>query len=426
MNSQNKKVLFIFQHFGKEGNVGNFRANRYIEWFQQLGFSVTILNQSEVKNCERTQTGFGEIFSCNDPLFWFNDLLNSKRNRFFKFFLILFNIFLKNILIPDNGILWAKKVRRNLKKILNVEDFEYVISTSPLVSGHIINTFIKKQNNAIKSIIDLRDGWIDEPINTYLKFPLRKYYESQKERDVFNFADHIIVTSEKWKELLVSRYPEFGAKTTVLTNAYPDIDLDKIKKSEKNYKYLCKDEINLSYIGRLTQSRPENTIKSLFKPLIGLNKYKNKKIKLNFFGVLSRTELKYIDALKNEILFGVKYWGYLKKDEVFGIINESDILILHGMNRAFIPCKFFDYVFTGKPILAITPRNSMIWELSKNIPQLICIDSDSLNDCKINISNIIDSLIKNKLEYKVPKQFESAEIQKKFNGLFINGQKNKY
>lgn len=411
MKYQNKKVLFIFQHYGLKDNVGNYRADRSIKWFIEQGYSVTVVNQLNVIS-NSTDRKKIEIITVNDPLDKLNELLKKTNNLFIKIWLIGIKLLLDLFLVPDLGKCWANKVIKNINKLINVDDFSIVFSTSPLVSGHLVNSFIKSKNQKIKSIIDLRDGWLDEPLNPFLdKIKLRKYIESRAEKNILNQADAIFVTSLVWKEKLIKRISGLEEKTQVLTNAYPEIDFMS-QNNSKDTKIL-----KLIYTGRFTGSSKKRKAKILFDPLYKTILSENKLIEIEFLGNFSQNDLAEINYWKNkfsELGSVIVITNSVPREKMFEKMKNADGFLLLSASEAAIPSKLFEYIALKKPFLAMCPENSSVWNICSKLNQASLFDYTKEKADLFQISSFFADSKNLKLEPEVPIEFSEKYLKTVF------------
>jgi hypothetical protein len=61
--------------------------------------------------------------------------------------------------------------------------------------------------------------------------------------------------------------------------------------------------------------------------------------------------------------------------EMMRIPHEVDGLLLPSASLAAIPSKLFEYLPTGKPILAVTKGGSAIWRIGERVPQIYLVDT---------------------------------------------------
>src|SRR5690606_12470965 len=108
-------------------------------------------------------------------------------------------------------------------------------------------------------IMDMRDGWLDEPMKPLLRNnSFQKYREGRLEKRFVERATYITLTSENWKELLTKRYPEIKSKVIVLPNTYPEFAGEApVSTNDGELLIDGKESYTLVHAGRLSSSRPE-------------------------------------------------------------------------------------------------------------------------------------------------------------------------
>jgi hypothetical protein len=206
-----------------------------------------------------------------------------------------------------------------------------------------------KQQLGLKWVADFRDPWTTIGYHKALKllsWAQRKH--KRLEQQVLQAADAIIVTSATTKtefEALTSRPIE------VITNGYdiatePSLQLDA--------------KFSLAHIGSLLSARNPivlwEALAELLQELPDLAQH----LQLNFIGTTSQ-EVK--DALAHYGL--AKYmqdFGYVSHQEAVRFQKESQVLLLIEIDsldtKLILPGKLFEYLVSGRPILAMGPAGS--------------------------------------------------------------------
>jgi len=138
----------------------------------------------------------------------------------------------------------------------------------------------------------------------------------------------------------------------------------------KAHKYT--DQLNLCHFGSLAKDRSLSTILKALAPLLQKYPQAREHIRIHAYGAP-------LDSLTHE---AIKQYGFgdlllahgrLEKDPVTGKsgrervvekMQDADVLILlHGNDEwcaEYIPSKFYDYLWTGRPIWGITHRNPQL------------------------------------------------------------------
>lgn len=365
-----KKVVIIAPFWKDPEHVGMYRTQRFFNWMKSEKYEIIVLSVGE-RNIE-TDYEWGKEIRITDPLKIYRTKISAegitlpvrKENNYRRFIAYLF-------LIPDPLIFWVLKAARNNAVAKAVKDAQFVISSSPPEASHILAYKISKMTKS-KLVIDLRDGWIDEPLKDVLKLPVRKSLEKYIEKKILSKSDRIFVTSEKWKKLLINRIAGLEQKVTVLTNGYPpkfSMDTLNIPKADNS--------ILLIHAGRFKAGRRTHDINLLLKPLFSHIRSGSIIGKILLLGDLIPEEISEIELWKKK--FDQFNWKLssqksVTRSEMLKLLQKADGLLLLSASEAPIPSKVFEYISTRKPILALTTHNSAVWELAKQISQMSVID----------------------------------------------------
>ncbi|MDE5492929.1 glycosyl transferase family 1 [Elizabethkingia meningoseptica] len=254
-----------------------------------------------------------------------------------------------NFFIPDARKFWIGPSVSFLKKYLEANPVDVIVTTGPPHSLHLIGKGLKKQFPAIKWIADFRDPWTEISYYKHLKLTSwadRKHRALEKE--VFHTADITLATSYSDAE----NFRKMGANAHCITNGFDKEGLDKRK--EKNPKFI------LSYIGVLEQLRnPENLWKVL-SDLIVENQEFSENFELRFVG---RVDDRILDAIQNTPLKEhLNLLGYIPHEQSVKEMENADMLLITNFPKqesaGIIPGKIFEYLATQNPILSIGPEKA--------------------------------------------------------------------
>ncbi|GIJ92960.1 glycosyl transferase family 1 [Capnocytophaga stomatis] len=262
-----------------------------------------------------------------------------------------------NLFIPDARKFWIKPSVNFLSNFIQENEIQTVITTSPPHSVHLIGYYLKKKFPQLKWISDFRDPWTT--IGYYKDLRLTKWAHKKHkflEKEVLQSSDLVIVTSFKTKE-------EFSQITKkpikVITNGYDIITQPKAKVSDK---------FLISHIGSLLSDRNPKVLWKVLADLVAENKEFAENFELCFAGKISSDVEEEIDSLGLS-----KYttnMGYISHNEAIELQQKSQVLLLIEINsketECIIPGKLFEYMISGRPILAIGPEN---WDVIKIIKE---------------------------------------------------------
>ncbi|SDS32272.1 glycosyltransferase family 4 protein [Christiangramia echinicola] len=259
-----------------------------------------------------------------------------------------------NFFIPDARKFWIKPSVKFLKDEIERGAYDAIITTGPPHSLHLIGLQLKEDLN-IKWIADFRDPWTQIGYHDKLKLSegsRRKHEELEKR--VLNSADHIITTSFTTQE-------EFYAKTskpiTVITNGYD---------SEIEYKNSFNSKFKIAHIGSLLSGRNPETLWKALQQLKQEHEDFDKLFELELAGKVSEEVLRSIKNYGLEENLNNK--GYISHSKALQMQRDASVLLLIEIDsqetRGIIPGKLFEYLASGRPILAIGPDK---WDAEKII-----------------------------------------------------------
>lgn len=252
-----------------------------------------------------------------------------------------------NLFIPDARKFWIKPSTRFLIAYLKTNKVDAIISTGPPHSMHIIARNVKRKNN-ITWIADFRDPWTK--IDFYDQLKLSKNADAKHhklEKSVISEADATVTVSPSWGKELKS----MGAKRVeVITNGFDpeDISLDPVSLTTS---------FTITHIGSMNRDRNPHTLWKVLTEICSENEQFKKDLTLRFIGKTDFAVFESIEA--NGLNDNTEKVEYLPHNEVIREMQKSQLLLL-AINdtpnvAGVIPGKVFEYMATGRPILAIGP-----------------------------------------------------------------------
>lgn len=258
-----------------------------------------------------------------------------------------------NLFIPDARVYWIKPSVKYLKKYIQENNIDTIVTSGPPHSLHLIGLQLKQELD-LKWLADFRDPWTTIGYHKSLK--LSAYAEKkhkQLEHQVLNGADTIIVTSKTTKV-------EFQAITSkpieVITNGYD------IENSEKQ---TLDDKFTLSHIGSFLSDRNPTILWEVLSEIISENEKFATCFKLNLIGKISQEILEVIQ--KNNLSYNCDFIGYVSHYDAILFQKKSQVLLLIEIDsedtKGIIPGKLFEYMVSNRPIIAIGPKDSDIEEI---------------------------------------------------------------
>lgn len=259
-------------------------------------------------------------------------------------------------------------------RLIRAGKVDVVFSVGSAWSAHLAGVWLKKATG-IELISEVHDPLvirkspddrgIEKPKNRDARF--RHYLESQLTRfsdKVWWFTDGALHYAKVRNSNLNT--PNNAHGFVVTPGAEPPGGL------EANRSHQYTEQLNLCHFGSLANDRSLSTILKALVPL--LKKYPEARDQIRVHAYGAPLDSLSVDAIKQlgyqDILLA---HGRLEKDPATGKsgreqvaerMQAADILILlHGNDEwcaEYIPSKFYDYLWTGRPIWGITHRNPQL------------------------------------------------------------------
>ena len=259
-------------------------------------------------------------------------------------------------------------------RLIRAGKVDIVFSVGGAWSAHLAGVWLKKVTG-VELISEVHDPLVirkspndqgfEKPKNRDARF--RHYLENQLtcfSNKVWWFTDGALHYAKVRNPNLNT--PNNAHGFVVTPGAEPPGSLD----ANKLHQYT--DQLNLCHFGSLANDRSLSTILRALVPLLKKYPAARDQIRVHAYG--APLDLLSTDAIK-QLSFGdvLQAHGRLERDPVTGKsgreqvvekMQHADVLILlHGNDEwcaEYIPSKFYDYLWTGRPIWGITHRNPQL------------------------------------------------------------------
>jgi len=270
-----------------------------------------------------------------------------------------------NFFIPDARKFWIKPSINYLKNYIIKNNIEYIISSGPPHSMHLIALGLKNKFTSLKWVADFRDPWTN--IDFYDKLMLTKrsnIKHHSQELKVLTNADIILSIGKGMSDEFLNIYQKSGGKNLnkfkVISNGF---DTDDIKTSD-----IVKDKkFSIAHIGTLVKDRNPIVLWKVLKKLTDTRDDFRSQLEIKLVG---KVDIFVKEQLENYGLINfVKKIEYLPHSEVIIEQQKSKVLLLLINNtknaKDILTGKFFEYMASGSPILAIGPIDGELADIIK-------------------------------------------------------------
>ena len=233
-----------------------------------------------------------------------------------------------------------------------------ILSTSPPVATHLAALWLKRRYR-LKWIADFRDPLLGNPGR-----PRRwaRPYDAFLQRLIFHCADGIIAVTDTVAAEWRRQYPACAHKIHVIWNGFdPEDSFGPAQLPERPYRLL-------SHVGLLYSQRHPLSLLASLDRLVRNGQLGPGAVRLRFTGPVQNESALLAHPCAAALLQNgcLELRGELiPRIDAMREIATSDLLLLLDIvnltNTGYtVPAKLYDYILAGRPILAVTDRNSPV------------------------------------------------------------------
>jgi hypothetical protein len=399
-------------YWGQPGHLGCVRVERFIRWLRGAGAELAVIRAGSHDRVDAAD--WGSVVTIRDPIGFYRDLpadeyqaiplrRQSRMRRFLAYLL----------LVPDPLVTWSRRVVGHPLALESGVGASWVVASSPPESVHLAAVGLANALGA-RLAVDLRDGWLDEPMIPLLGSRLQQLRHGRLESRVLRRADRVLVSSGHWRRLLTTRLPFCSDKTVVRTNAYPPAQ--EFPGPSDDIAERRPGELSLLYTGKLQSSRAERRSDQLFEPLLAGLARSVTEGRMVFVGNLiedERRQLARWDERVRPLGWRVEIHAAVSRERALALVREADGLLLLSSSMASIPAKLFDYLPSGRPVLAVAPADSAVAEIAAGVRQLFPVDL-AAGDAADRVCRFLDCCRDLELPSDLPPEFKDEHLRELF------------
>jgi len=342
------KLLIIAYYYPPINSGGTQRPLKMGKYLARMGHDVVILTHTYGRS--KTQTGNPKILRVHD--------ISQNKNRIgFRRKLQWLGLRLYTEVLNKLGIYhsiyhwWCKAAVKQIETLPLQERPDIIIATYPPVETLEIGIALSKKI-AVPLIVDFRDGLLFEPIETKRMAQyacIRKEYK-KIETAALTQAAAVTTIARPISDYFRDTY--HPPQVEVISNAFDTEDLEQVDNQAVT---LSKEHFNIVFTGRFGLSEKAKRVDFFFNALRRvIQENPAVTIKMHLVGEYSAEELR---ELKDLIEAGVvQLHGFVERIKALAYQQAADLLLIITMpdRVSSVSAKIFEYLNSGKPILALT------------------------------------------------------------------------
>ena len=372
--SKEISILMIAYYFPPNAAVGGKRIARFCRYFPEFGIKPHVLTL-DAESCASLDRTFAQSISVPTTqarprptaLDWYkrasqirNRNANSpastasseasvvRRSRMLDFFT---KSVVALITMPDVQRGWYQPALSAGTDLIRNQTFDVIMSSGPPWTAHDVGHKLSRRFG-IPWVVDFRDAWVsDHWRDDYPDWRNRVDWHTEDRwlRD----ASLVLTTTERLCDSMLKNHPQTpSSRIVTITNGFDG----EVSPSPQAQSVPKSDEVVFIHAGELYRGRRIDTLCIAVQQLAARGIFGQRKPKLIFIGETD-PEIEATARAATPALFqdgSVEFRPPVSWKNAQGALKASDVLLLvQGDHPTAIPAKFFEYLQTGKPILAI-------------------------------------------------------------------------
>ncbi|MCL2727186.1 MAG: glycosyltransferase family 4 protein [Bacteroidales bacterium] len=373
MNS--RRVLIVTYYWPPSGGSGVQRWLKMAKYLPEFGWEPIIYTPQNPELMARDEELLGEISPnlqvWKRPIFepysvykWFTGkkgenlqpgfISDSTKKSSWKERLALF--IRSNLFFPDPRCFWRRPSVRYLKKQLKKEPVDWIITTGPPHSMHLIGKELHRKTG-IPWLADFRDPWTGMYYFKHLKMlPYIVRRHKKAERAVVHEANVVTVVSPQMKRDFL---PLGTKRIEVIPNGYDDDDFVVEREVETHHAF------TICHTGLFTRDANPDQFWRAIASIVRENKDFAQDLRIVLVGQTDGVIKKSIED--TGLSPSTQFVSYVPHLEAVTYQKEANILLLslkkEPESKGIITGKFFEYLAARKPILGIGPVDGDLAEI---------------------------------------------------------------
>jgi len=290
-----------------------------------------------------------------------------------------------NFLLPDPRKGWNKYALKKAAELIREFKIDTVVTTSPPHSTQLVGLKLKQKFN-IRWIADLRDPWTDiYYYNQFKHTAIARRIDMAYERVVVENADLLITVSEDLKRIFAEKSDlPIAAKTVVIPNGFDENDFRVTNIPVETRKII-------TYTGTISEAYE---VDGFLKAFSGIDEKLKSQLLFRFVGKVPSSV---VQKFRNTGL-ELELVGYVDHPKSIEYLLRSDLLLLVipkvANNKGILTGKFFEYLASQKPILAIGPTDGDLAKIIQETESGKLFDYSDIAGMKAFVSQVFTNTSK--------------------------------
>lgn len=405
-----RKVLIVAYYFPPSGGPGVQRVLKFVQYLQEFGWQPVVLTVAdgtfpaldesllekippdvrvvrtkifEPYDLYRKFTGKKKGDGVDVNTLKSTDAGRSRSESVSEFIRATF-------FIPDARIGWKKYAVREGLRVVQEEGIDAIYSSSPPYTCSLIARDLKRKTG-LPWVAGFRDPWTGF-LTTPDRSRLPAAIDRRMERSVFSEADVVDVAWTGIREDVEVKYPSLASQRFEhLPNGFDSNDFPEVTTTDRT-----DNRCTITYTGSMYGVRTPREFLDAIESLIVAGVIDPADLRLRFIGRFGDEIHEMFESFPYSSLIEVE--GYMPHEESILQLLLSDILLLvvdtTPDSAQIVPGKVYEYIATGRPVLAIAPVDGAIATLLAETGAGIVAHQSDINGIRENIRRLVEAFQK--------------------------------
>jgi glycosyltransferase involved in cell wall biosynthesis len=252
------------------------------------------------------------------------------------------------VLLPDRQVLWAPYALRLARRLHRERPFHAALATAPPMSTVPAAAALRRLLR-IPTVLDLRDDWTGTATFSALP-PARQRVERALERATLRRADHVLVPTRPSYDRLLETFRLPAERVSLVPNGF---DPEDFASGHAASGPVHRGRTTLVHLGTLTERRSPATLLEALRRL--------RERDPAAAGRLCLLQMGAVESCFDAALRPLAATGHVEvrpagsHAEALALMHAADVLVLipNQATATAIPGKTYEYLASGRPVLAL-------------------------------------------------------------------------
>ncbi len=416
------KVLIVAYFFPPLGGVAAIRSVKYVKYLREHGIEPVVLTVDHRWTRQpRDHELLGEIpadISVYRAMILDFDWIFKVMYGFKLMGLVKW--LRQHVFYPEAERTWLPFAKNKIKRIMKEhQDIKALFITANPFSALSIGLYVKSRYN-IPYICEFRDQWVGNPFRLNGDYPVRilRIEVAWKKRILSSSAAWVCLTDLMYADT-VHRFPTIKEKPyRIIPNGFDESDFPPMPV----HRYTKK--MHIVYLGSFYDRRQPDILWRAIQHLVEKNEVTPEELAIDIVG---RNTPRFVMGMyyRHPVISPmVNFTPFQSHRHSIESMINADVLLLFiagGVHtESILTGKVFEYIRSGRPILAIVPSNGLAADIIRNSKTGFIADSGDLDGICEQLSYVCQLWREAKLEVNSDMEY-IAQFSRKKNTEILSG-----